>query len=268
MPPERFALLRRALSGRLISALVRLFDGLGSWHRPDAVRFARQAVPMVEGAQTSLATLTSNFVASQASVALRTTVAPPPIPRTARARLRLVEPTEVYQRPFVEAYTALADGKRLDEALGRARVRLREVAEGDMQQTYAESSRAAMQGLREEQRPTGYQRVLIGEVNCALCVVASTQLYDVRDLQPLHPNCDCQSRPYYGPREHVLDPELLEKVHDAVFELTGVRDRGGRAADYRKILTSMVHEHGELGPMLARPQDRFKTAADIPARRN
>lgn len=269
MPPERFALLRRVLTGRLITALLQLFNGLGSWHRSDAQRFAAQAIPMVEGAQTALANLTSTYVASAASQALRTTVAPPAIPRGARLRLRQVDPQEVYERPFVEAYTALGDGKRLDEALGRARVRLREVAEGDMQQTYAESSRAAMQGLRENQRPTGHQRVLVGEVNCALCVVASTQLYRIETLQPLHPNCDCTSRPYYGEFEdRVIDPELLEKVHAAVFELTGVQDRGGRAVDYRKILTTMTHDHGELGPMLARPQDRFTTVADLPARRS
>lgn len=266
MSPERFAFLRRSLSGRLILMLLGLLNGLGSWHRPDAQRFAAQAVPLVEGAQAALATLTSNYVASVASEALRRPVAPPPIPRTARVRLRLVDPLEVYQRPFTDAYRAFADGKQLDEALGQARVRLREVAEGDLQQAYAESSRAAMRGLREDQRPTGWRRVLIGPVNCAMCVVASTQLYLVKDLHPIHPNCDCVSEPYYGPREHVLEPELLEKVHAAVFDLTGKVDRGGRSVDYRKILTSMVHEHGELGQMLTRPQDRFKTVADIPRR--
>ena len=259
MNPERFALLRRALSGRLISALVRLFDGLGSWHRPDAQRFARQAVPMVEGAQTSLATLTSNFVAFQASVVLRTTVAPPPIPRTARARLRFVDPTEVYQRPFVEAYTALADGKRLNEALGRARVRLREVAEADLQQTYAEASRAAMQGLREDQRPTGWRRVLQGAESCAMCVIASTQRYHIADLNPIHPHCDCTVEPIYGPIEdRVIEPQLLEQVHAAVRDLTGVEDRGSRAVDYRHIMTQIINNHGETGPMLSRPGDRFQ----------
>lgn len=189
MPPGRFALLRRALTGRLISALLQLFNGLGSWHKPDAARFAARAVPMVEGAQTVLANLTSTYVASVASDALQQPVAPPPIPRTARLRLRQVDPQEVYQRPFTEAYTALADGKTLDEALGRARVRLREVAEGDMQQVYSESSRAAMQGLREDQRPTGWRRVPVGQFTCAFCLVAATQRYRIEELNPIHPGC-------------------------------------------------------------------------------
>lgn len=187
MNPFRFAFLRRSLSTRLIVALTRMFNGLGSWHRPAAQRFAAAAVPMVEGAQSALANLTSNYVASVASEALRRPVAPPPIPHTARARLRLKDPGEVYQRPFVEAYTALRDGDQLDQALGKARLRLREVAEGDMQLAYSHSAQAAMQGLPEQQRPTGWRRVLQGSENCAMCVLASTQRYHREELNPIHP---------------------------------------------------------------------------------
>jgi hypothetical protein len=261
--PAQFAALRRTLHGRLLALLLGMFDRMPSAHRPDAVRFATAAVPLVEGAQTALAGITSNYVAQTASAALRRPIAPPPIPRQARARLRLKDPAEVYQRPFVAAYTALADRKPLPEALDAARVRLREVAEGDLQQTYAESARAAMQALPPEAQPSGYRRVLNGEENCALCVVASTQLYNIEELSPIHPGCDCTVDPFYGDYQNVLDPELLERVHGAVMELTGKTDRGARVLDYRKIMTQMVHTHGELGPMLARPLDRFTGPRDI-----
>jgi len=264
--PAGFAFVRRSLSSRLIVALTRMFNGLGSWHRPDAQRFAAAAVPMVEGAQTALATLTSNYVASVASEALRRPVAPPPIPQVARARLRLVDPTEVYQRPFVGAYTALRDGQPLDQALNGARLRLREVAEGDMQLAYAHASQAAMEGLPEGQRPTGWRRVLVGSENCAMCVIASTQVYRRSDLNPIHPSCDCTVEPVFGHiPDRVIEPQRLEQVHAAVKDLTGVVDRGGRAVDYRHIMTQIVHEHGELGRMLARPGDRFTGPRAIPA---
>jgi len=264
--PFRFAFLRRSLTTRLIVALTRMFDGLGSWHRPDAQRFAASAVPMVEGAQAALAGLTSNYVASVASEALRRPVAPPPIPQTARARLRLKEPAEVYQRPFVEAYTALRDGDQLDKALGKARLRLREVAEGDMQLAYTHSAQAAMQGLPQQQRPTGWRRVLTGAENCAMCTIAATQRYHVADLSPLHPGCDCQVMPIYGPiHDRVIEPQLLEQVHAAVKDLTGTVDRGGRAVDYRHIMTQIVHHHGELGAVLARPGDHFTGPLAIPS---
>ena len=263
MNPAQFAFLRRSLTLRLIVALTRMFDGLGSWHRPEAQRFAAQAVPMVEGAQAALATLTSNYVASVASQALSRPIAPPPIPQVARARLRLVDPGEVYQRPFVEAYTALKDGQQLDQALGKARVRLREVTEGDMQLAYAHASRAAMEGL--SQQPTGWRRVLTGSENCAMCTIASTQRYHVKDLNPIHPGCDCTVAPIYGPiGDRVLDAQLLNQVHAAVQDLTGVSDRGGRATDYRQIMTQIVHHHGELGRILARPGDRFTGPRAIP----
>jgi hypothetical protein len=264
--PARFAFLRRSLSSRLIVALTRMFDGLGSWHRPNAQRFTAAAVPMVEGAQAALANLTSNYVASVASEALRRPVAPPPIPHTARARLRLKDPAGVYQRPFVEAYTALRDGDQLDRALGKARLRLREIAEGDMQLAYTHASRAAMEGLPVGQKPTGWRRVLIGSENCAMCVLASTQRYHREDLNPVHHFCDCTVEPIYGPvHDRVIEPQLLEQVHAAVKDLTGVVDRGGRAVDYRHIMTQIVHEHGELGRMLARPGDRFTGPRSIPA---
>jgi hypothetical protein len=264
--PDVFASLRRSLSSRLILALTRMFNGLGSWHRPDARRFVATAVPMVEGAQTALASLTSNYVASVASEALRRPVAPPPIPQPARARLRLVDPAEVYQRPFIEAYTALRDDQRLDQALGKARLRLREVAEGDMQLVYAHASRAAMEGLPPDQQPSGWRRVLQGSTSCAMCVLASTQRYHREDLNPIHPYCDCTVEPIYGPiHDRVIEPQLLEQVHAAVFDLTGVKDRGARAVDYRHIMTQIVRNHGELGPMLARPGDRFRGPLAISA---
>jgi hypothetical protein len=262
MSLPQFTTARRFLTSRLISILIAMFDRLTSHHRSDALRFVASAVPVVEGAQTALAGITSGNLARVATVALRRPVAPPPTPQAARARLRLVDPAEVYQRPFVSIYAALADDKPLSEALDAGRLRLREVAEGDMQQTYAESARAGMQELVPQ--PVGYRRVLVGPESCALCVVASTQLYRVQELHPLHPQCDCVAEPFYGEETHVIEPELLEKVHRAVKELTGEVDRGARAPDYRKIMTQMTHVHGELGPMLARPLDRFTGPADIP----
>jgi hypothetical protein len=255
--------MRRTLTDRLIAMLVATFDALGSWHRPDAARFAQTAVPLVRGAQDALAGLTSNYVAQAASVALQRPVAPPPIPPARRgARLRLKDPQEVYQRPFTQAWGDLAQGKQLDDAVRGARVRLREIAEGDMQQTYAEAAQEAMQAL--PQRPVGWRRVLVGPENCAMCVVASTQLYMLEHLNPIHPACDCIVAPVFGDAEHVIEPDLLERVHAAVFELTGRVDRGARAPDYRKIITRMTYTHGELGPMLARPKDHHTGPSEIP----
>jgi hypothetical protein len=98
-----------------------------------------------------------------------------------------------------------------------------------------------------------------------MCTIASTQRYHVADLSPIHPGCDCVVEAIFGPVDRVIDPQLLEQVHAAVLDLTGVVDRGGRAVDYRHIMTQITHTHGELGQMLARPGDRFTGPRSIPA---
>lgn len=153
----------------------------------------------------------------------------------------------------------------LERAVEQGANRLAQVAEMDLQQTFAESARGAMEALPEDVRPTGWRRVLVGDVNCALCIVASTQLYRISELNPMHPACDCTVDPWFGEDTHVIEPELLEQVHAAVFELTGQVDRGARAIDYRELLGRMTPEHGEVGPMLVHPRHRFRKKYALPA---
>ena len=265
MTPELFSRMRRSLAAGLIEVLLRLFRELGAWRDADAEVFVRQAVPLVQGSQQTLAGLVATYMAEQASTALGRAVAPPVIPDTEVWNLRNgVEPEDVYLRPFKTVYKALAADRPLTEAVELGATRLAEVAEADLQQTYARSSRAAMQGLPEEVRPRFWRRVLVGEENCAMCVVASTQRYRVEALNPIHPGCDCRVEPIFGRDPgQVIAPELLEQVHSAVRALTGESDRGARAPDYRQLMTRMTPEHGELGPMLVRPRDKFTGPKDL-----
>lgn len=265
MTPEQFAVLRRNLSERLILTLVKLFLGLGSWRDDDADEFVALAVPLIQGGQRSLAALTAAFVAAQASEALGTSLAPPGVPDGDAVELRMgVDAETVYRRPFKAVHTALAKGKNLTTAVELGRVRLEEVAEMDLQQTYARASRVAMQGLPAEARPRFWRRVLSGLENCALCTIASTQRYTVEDLNPIHPNCDCQVQGIFGRDPgQVIDPDLLEQVHAAVEELTGQADRGARAPDYRQLMVQMTPQHGEIGTLLVRPRDRFTGPGDL-----
>lgn len=265
MTPEQFAVLRRNLSERLITTLVQLFLGLGSWRDNDADEFIALAVPLIQGGQRSLAALTAAFVAEQASEALGTTLAPPGVPDDDAIELRKgIDSEEVYRRPFKAVYAALAKRKNLTTAVELGRVRLEEIAEMDLQQTYAQASRAAMLGLPPEARPRFWRRVLSGLENCALCVIASTQRYTVEDLNPIHPNCDCQVQGIFGRDPgQVIEPDLLEQVHAAVEELTGQADRGARAPDYRQLMVRMTQQHGEIGTLLVRPRDRFTGPGDL-----
>lgn len=255
---------RRALTDKLVDALVELFTGLKSWRDKDIQKFVRQAVPLVRGSQLSMAELAGTAIAAKASQATGQTIAPVAIPRAKIQDLRGVAPAEVYARPFVALRTAITEGRSLTEAVRIASNRLREIAEGDMQQTFAHASREAMQRLPAESRPRYWRRVLQGPDNCALCIVAASNRYTVEDLNPIHPGCDCDVEPVFGRDEYqAADDERLRQVHQAVQELTGRASAGGRSVDYRKLI---VQQHGELGPMLARPLDEFTGPQDIPAR--
>jgi len=263
--PEWFSLGRRTLTQRLLTALVTMFRGLGSWRGPDADRFIGQAVPLVQGAQRALGTLTAAYIASQASLALGRPVAPPGVREAAMVHLRVgVTANQVYRRPFVTLYSALAKDVPFSDALDRAESRLEQIGGFDLQQTYAEAARDAMRRLPADSAPSGWRRVLVGEENCALCVVASTQRYRVAELNPLHPNCDCRVEPVFGETGQVLEPELVDTVKAAVAELTGETDGSLRGTDLRRLLVSMTPEHGELGSVLVRPRDHFTTPADLP----
>lgn len=187
-----------------------------------------------------------------------------------------VDPEEVYQRPFRQIWTDLQKGKDLNESIEKATKRLENTVKTDIQLA---KTHAARDFIQEQGNIQGYRRVLTGAENCGLCIVASTQRYHVRDLLPIHPGCDCAVAPILGTQDpgqtinstmltdesieeaetktgvkiydqnSIVDAgDLLEPVHDEMETRFGVSDRGARAIDYRKVI--MVHEHGEMGPLL------------------
>ena len=266
MTPEEFARRRRSLSDQVVRTLVLMFTGLGSWYDRDRDRFVEQAIPQLRGGQTALSSLTSAWVVQQLGRALDLTLAPPGIPESSIFNLRNgVDDFEVYARPFTAIYTALSKGLSLDAAVNAGSTRLSEIAEMDLQSTYAHASRAAMEELPEDAKPRFWRRVLIGSENCAMCVLASTQRYRVENLNPIHPGCDCEVRALPGREDpgQVIDEALLDKVHTAVEDLTGVKDLGGRAVNYKHLVTQITADHGELGELLVRPNDRFTSLEDL-----
>jgi hypothetical protein len=231
--PEQFTQLRRSISTQLATYLEGLFRNLGSWRDPDADQFAFTAVPLVQGSQQTLASLVALYVAERASTATGRQVSPPLIAATAIYGLRGVDPAQVYRRPFIATWTSLAKGDDLPTAIDRGANRLVKIAEGDMQQTHSSVARAAMRTLPDV--PSGWRRVLTGTEDCEMCVAASTRTYSVEHLNPLHHNCDCRVEPVFGGTAKNSDP------------------------------TGYVIDHGELGPLLVRPQDDHLTPADLPA---
>uniref|UniRef100_UPI001D0D1143 hypothetical protein n=1 Tax=Klebsiella pneumoniae TaxID=573 RepID=UPI001D0D1143 len=62
-----------------------------------------------------------------------------------------------------------------------------------------------------------YRRVLTGNENCALCVIASTMRYRKNSLMPIHPGCDCDIDVIPpGMDFDTISTELLNETHDQV----------------------------------------------------
>lgn len=76
-------------------------------------------------------------------------------------------------------------------------------------------------------------------------------------------NCNCGVAPIVGEHDpgQIINGPLLENVHDAIQQRFGVSDRSARVPDYRDLL--VTHEHGEIGPILARAGQNFTGPDDL-----
>lgn len=254
------------LSSRLVtgtgSRLATVFSSLGSWREDDYNRFVKYAARTVQGAKTQGARLQTAYYSEMAkTLGARFKAVPSNMLDLSTEVLRNgVTTAEVYRRPFVEVYTALAKGEQMTDAIARGARRVQSIASTDVQLARREAGR---QNRMSNQSIVGYRRVLTGSENCALCYVASTQRYTKSDLLPIHPGCDCGEMPIYGTQDpgQVLDQYNLDKAHELVQQRFGVSDRGARdPIDYRDI---KIQDHGELGPMLTIRGQKFTNQGDL-----
>jgi hypothetical protein len=255
---ERYDALTGALRDRLISFVLGAFDSLGSYRDNDAAEFLDRVVPVVVAAQAQMGNLTDAYMTAMIGDMMGTAAAPAGV--VLDEALRGTPPDEVYHRPFVQTYTALAAGQDYVDAVAQGRNRLLSITETDLQLARTQAARQSMQrgGVRFFRR-----RLNKTSGTCALCVIASTQRYRVENLMPIHPGCHCKPEPLPGDRDpgQIIDEGLLREAHAAIARDTGQSDAGGRAPDYRQII--VTREHGEIGPLLAVRRHEFTGPKDI-----
>lgn len=258
---DRHAGAMTELRRRVLVFVATVWGGLEAYQDVDIERFVAAVVPVVTGAQRQMAALTDAYLAAVAVEVLGRPASPVGIPDTAIDRLRGVEPVEVYRRAGLTVWTALAHGEPIDVAARRGLRRAQSLAATDLQLA---KTHAARHVLTQTANVVGYRRTLTGSRSCGLCVVASTQRYRREDLLPIHPGCDCGVLPIYGDTDpgQVVDVDTLEDVHDAIAARFGASDASARdPIDYRDVL--VVHDHGELGPVLAVRGHRFTGPDDL-----
>lgn len=235
-----------------VEAFARQRFTAGQYRDDDMAAFLRTVVPVVLAAQRTISALTDAWLSQTLTEALGRVVRPSgPIDVSA---LRGVGPAEVYTRPFKTVRYELSQDKPLDKAIDVGLKRTTDLVATDAQLAKTHTARATFQRAGVER----FRRALTGDVNCAMCYVASTQPYSTKNLLPIHPGCDCGVAPIEGDFD---EDATLAAPHQAMQERFGVSDASGRAIDYRKAL--LVREHGEIGPVLTVESHRFTSERDL-----
>lgn len=264
---QSLSLQLRALKDQLATQLIVEWLDLPTRDKVELPVFLEAALPLVEDAFTTAFSITEATNSAQGYLLLGEDFSDVPVNLLdVMKQLRGGVPlSEVYVRPFVNYWTALKSQTggpgSLEDALSSGANRFRQLVDSDIDRL---SDFTGIEKFANEHGIVGYRRVLVGPVNCALCIVASTQRYHKRQLKPMHPRCDCTVAPvlsFESDGDQVLDGQLLDQIHRDVQEKFGDSDRSGRAIDYRKILS--VREHGELGPQLTWRGDAFTGPAQL-----
>lgn len=253
---------------RVVAFAAAAWLGAGSWRDRDVDRLVALIVPRVQAGQVRVAQLTAVYLASLETVRSGVRVAPAPVDREMVTAARGVAAAEVYRRPAVTMYTALSAGAAFPDALKQSATRLESLVSTDHQLAKTSQARASMSGR-------GFKfmrRTLTGRENCALCVIASTQRYQVQDLMPIHPGCDCGVDVVEVGSDpgQVIDRRLLDLTYEAIDQKTAIpgsanlaktSSTGKPISDYTELI--VTRQHGELGPVLTWRDEKFTSAADL-----
>lgn len=168
-----------------------------------------------------------------------------------------VTPFEVYQRPAKEYRFLTSQGLVFDETRMRSKTRLEGLARADALRTRMDE---AQRLNAANPKVIGTRRVIHPELSktgtCGLCLVAATQFYKVTELQPIHPpSCHCGTLPITKSADPGL--KLTQDDLKVIYAAAG----SSRAEDLANTRIT-VNEHGELGPVLVREGQHFKTAEE------
>lgn len=235
---ETHILAQARLRGWAVDAVAEIWQTLPAYDEADVGAWLARVQPIVLAAQRQSVALTNAYLArslERQPVAIDTS-------RIIGAAARNgADPAEVYRRPFVNIWTALKGGTPYADAVAAGLARATSTAATDVQ--------LAMRGAvteigRLDTAIKGYRRVADAGA-CRLCVAAAAQHYHVGQLMPIHSHCGCGVEP--------LTADIDLAPAKARYE----------ASEHGAEQDIAVHEHGELGPVLAEPGQHFTSELQL-----
>ncbi|MCU1675345.1 MAG: hypothetical protein JWM93_103 [Frankiales bacterium] len=240
------------------------------WYSSGAIgAWAEALLERVRAVQRQVAALTDAYMARAGSLVRGEPVAP--VGAVDVRQLRgAVNMLQVYGRAADQFRYAVSQGVSEAEATEVAADRAATIARDDVDlavRAQGTKSMTARPGV------TGYRRVIHPELPteaslrdgtppppvCGLCVAASTVLYAPREPMPIHTNCRCLPMAIYG------GVDFGGAINKAALK-TLYAHAGDTSREQLKRIRYVVHEHGELGPVLRLHGQAFKGPTDIPIR--
>lgn len=244
---------RAALSELAVKDAADAISRFRHWYDSAAItKLVAEIVKDVETVQRRTASVTDAYLSRVASLQAGKRI--PPVGRIDVSRLRGI--------PHADAYGRLADNFRylisqhVEPEIAQERIvhRAEVIAEADA--TLA--MRAQSQKFMVVHHVDGFRRVIHPEVSrktgvCGLCLIAADRVYHVEELLPIHDGCNCTVAPIINGVDpgHTLNQKDLASIYKAA--------GSNRAGDLRKIRIQ-VHEHSELGPILANAAHHWRDA--------
>lgn len=181
------------------------------------------------------------------------------------AKLRGKPIEQVYARAVYDVEERLDAGDTFEEAVNFGLHRVTQNAVTDLQLASTHAAAAYTEQLQERVRvKVGLKRQLSNRPDhCALCILATTQLYHAGKLMPIHPGCGCEPVVVFEDEIEQFNSEMDQRyldIHDIVRRDLGDKyqrsDARSGLQPYRNII--VTHEHGELGPVLGVRAQHFE----------
>jgi hypothetical protein len=253
---DRHAQSRQSLITQLLKLLLGFWGDFDGWYDPTLV--AGQSARSAD--LVAAATANARRLARSYTLAVLTDMGGWPTRPPAQVDFyprNGVSALEAYSRPATQFVYARSQGATVDEAKKIALDRLTGLATQDVKLATRDEQRRLYMAAP---KVTGYRRIIHPELSesgtCGLCVVASSRIYHTADLMPLHgPSCNCDTMPITAGDDpgFRLNDDDLQKIYEAA---------GSNAAEDLVNTRVTINEHGELGPVLWKEGDHFKSAKE------
>ncbi len=248
---DRHAKQRDSIIEKLVALLLGLWGDFGVSRDPDQVTaLAARSATVVSAATGRMRLQTRSFQ----SAVFRELGSKLTLPKQVNPYPRAnVAPLEVYSRPSSQFVYALSQGGTVEEAEQAAGGRLEQIATTDVVLADRDETHRIYQA---ESKIIGFRRVIHPELSrtgtCGLCLVASQRLYHRNDLLDIHDGDNCTQMPVIKGDDpgFRLNQDDLGKLYAAA------------GSKYNSDLLNTritIKEHGELGPVLVKKGDHFRT---------